>query len=118
LKGSIIRLCSIYGDIGKGLINLIKNKIKNNEEININAEFDRQYLYVKDLCKLFEDILKEGYPQLIYNIQGEKVNSKEIYLFLQKRGLKISFGETKKTSYLCKGLEIKSEMNVNKFLLA
>ena len=117
LGGSIIRSCSIYGDLGRGLINIIKNKIKNNEEISIDSKFERQYLYVEDLCKLFENLLKEDNLQLIYNIQGEKASSKEIYSFLKEKGLKVSLGKAKKTSYLCRGLEIKSDMNVNKFLL-
>lgn len=118
LEGSIIRICSVYGNEGKGLINIIKNKINNNEEIKIDAEFERQYLYVKDLCKLLENILKEKRPALIYNIDGEKLSSKEIHLLLKKRGINTSFQEIKKPGYLCNGLGIKSNMNVERFLFS
>jgi nucleoside-diphosphate-sugar epimerase len=118
LEGSILRICSIYGKEGKGLINILKNKIINNEEIKIDGEFERQYLYVKDLCKMFELILKKDKLQLIYNISGERKSTKDIFLLLKNKNLNINFEETKKTSYLCKSLDIKRIMNIEKFLLS
>jgi len=118
LEGSILRICSVYGKEGKGLINILKNKIKNNEEIKIDGEFERQYLYVEDLCKIFGSILKEKKLEPIYNIQGERVNTKNIYSLLKEKDLKISFEKTQKTNYLCEGLGIKSDMDVKKFLFS
>jgi len=116
LEGSILRICSIYGDEGKGLINILKNKIKTNEEIRIDGQFERQYLYVKDLCKIFERILKEDNPKLIYNISGERRNTKDIFFLLKNKNLNINFEKNKKSSYLCNGIEEEREMNIERFL--
>jgi nucleoside-diphosphate-sugar epimerase len=117
LDGSILRICSIYGDEGKGLINLLRDKIQKNEEINLDGQFERQYLYVKDLCKIFESILIKDKPKLIYNIQGERISSKDIKDILENSGVNIKFKDTKKTSYLCDGVEIERTRSVDKFLL-
>lgn len=118
IGGSIIRICSIYGEGGKGLINILRDKIRKKEKIKIEGEFERQYLYVKDLCKIFYSILLKDKCNLIYNISGERTTTKEIYSFLKNKGIDVNFINNKKASYLCRGIEIDKQMNVKKFLIS
>jgi len=94
LDGSILRICSIYGQEGRGLINVLKEKIKNNQEIFLDGNFERQYLYVKDLCVIIENILNQEEQRLIYNIEGERKSTKDIYLSLKNKDIKIIFEKT------------------------
>lgn len=116
IEGSIIRICSVYGNEGKGIINILKKRIKENKEIKIDGNFERQYLYVKDLCKIFEDLLNEEDLQLFYNVQGENMSSKNIMDILEKKGVNSYFNDINKTSYLCKGLQIKSSLSIEDFI--
>lgn len=116
IKGSIIRICSIYGEEGKGLINILREKIRNRDRINLDGEFERQYLYVRDLCKIFDLILSKDKCNLIYNISGERVNTKDIYSFLKNKKLDVQFIKKQKASYLCEGIDINKQTNVKKFL--
>ncbi|HQJ56496.1 MAG TPA: NAD-dependent epimerase/dehydratase family protein [Caldisericia bacterium] len=116
ISGSIIRICSIYGKEGKGLINILKNKINNSQDIIIDGEFERQYLYVKDLCIILEKILNQDENLLIYNIEGERKNTKEICFLLKENNIKVIFEEKEKESYLCSGIKIETDMNICKFL--
>jgi len=116
IKGSIFRFCSIYGKGGKGLIDIIKNKIKAKEKIQLNSLFTRNYLYVEDLCKLIEDFVNIDEPDLIYNITGEKLSSKELFEFLKLLDVNCEFSDIKAVSYLSSGITVLMGMDVKTYL--
>ena len=116
IDGAIIRFCSIYGRDGRGLINILKEKIKNNEEVILDGYFGRQYLYVEDLCIILEDILKQNKQEFVYNVEGERKNTRELYNMLLRNNFKVTFHNKIKDSYLCSGIQINTNMNVEEFL--
>lgn len=116
IGGSILRFCSAYGG-GIGLVDLIKNKINNNEKITLRGLFFRQYLHISDLYDLFLKILELKNPEKIYNLEGEKTNILDIKKILDQGNIKNNIIKTKKVSYLSKGLSSKRNMTIKKYLI-
>ncbi len=116
INGSILRFCSIYGG-RKGLIDLIKGKIKKGEKIVLNGLFYRQYLHIEDLCKFLVKIIELKNPKKIYNLEGEKINSLDIKNLLDKRSIQNDLIKSKKISYLLEGSTPERNMSVEKYLI-
>jgi len=116
IRGSVLRFCSAFGEGGKGLVSLLKDKIKNGEKVDINANFLRNYLHVKDICKAIDKIIEIENPEHTYNIEGEQCSSKELHEILLSMGINSKFQEKKTINYLSRGLKVGPSVTVKDFL--
>lgn len=99
----ILRICSIYGEGGRGLINIIKRKISEEEVINFDSVFERQYLHIEDFCKEIFNILNEEEKDKIYNIEGERLSTKDLHLLLAQKNINSNLIQKDRENFLCKG---------------
>lgn len=115
IKAVSLRFCSIYGDRGRGLIDVLKDKLGKGEKITLDSNFLRQYMYVDDLSNLILKILSDHNKKESYNFEGEKLSTQELSKMLISRGINCEFVNEPKKSYLCKGLRERS-ISVEEYL--
>lgn len=114
INGKILRLPSIYGKGGKGLVNIIESKISSNEPISFDSAFERNYLHVSDFVEYVSQIIGES-DKMIYNITGERMSTQKIYDLLIKNNIDSNLSNLKKNSFLCDG-DNKYNRSVKQFL--
>ena len=96
LQYTILRLASIYGQGGKGVVDLFLNKIKNKEQITIEGDGQqtRNFIFVEDVCRaIFLSLQKPLFNQVFNIADSKEVSIKELVDILQA---KFDFKVTKK----------------------
>jgi len=115
IKGVVIRPNSLYGKYGKNFIDVIVNKIKNNEKIEM-VKFRNQFHHVDDFNEALEYVINIKNPQLAYNIVGEEITEKTLKSIFEKLGINYLLHDKRVRSYWSKGLEFKRKISVEDYL--
>jgi nucleoside-diphosphate-sugar epimerase len=115
INGTIIRPCSLYGKYGKNFVDIIKNKMKNREEIQM-VYFRNQFLHVDDFSKEIKKIIEIENPEPSYNIEGEVITEEVLSNIFDEIGLKYTLNDHKARSYLCQGNKPKMQHSVSQYL--
>ena len=115
IKGVIIRPCSLYGKYGKNFVDVIKDRMKNQEEIQM-VKFKNQFLHVDDFSKEIEKIITLENSEPSYNIEGEIITEEVLSEIFEKLGLKYSIKDMQHRSYWCEGNKPEMQHNVLNYL--
>jgi nucleoside-diphosphate-sugar epimerase len=106
ISGKILRFCSIYGDGGSGLIDILKRRITNKEDIILDSNFQRNYLHVLDLVSSIKEILNKNDDNLVYNFTGERTSTEQLYHLFAEKDLTVKFDNVNASNFLCNGNNI------------
>jgi nucleoside-diphosphate-sugar epimerase len=109
IKGTIIRPCSLYGKHGKNFVDVIADRTKKGEDIQM-VYFRNQFLHVDDCSEEIIKIIKVENPEISYNIEGEIITEQTLKKIFEELGIKYSLMNQKARSYWCKG----NKPNINK----
>jgi UDP-glucose 4-epimerase len=86
LQYTILRLASIYGQGGKGVVDLFLNKINDKEKLTIegNGQQTRNFIFVEDVCRAIFLSLQKPLSNQVFNIADSKeVSIKELINILK-----------------------------------
>ncbi|MCX6750357.1 MAG: NAD(P)-dependent oxidoreductase, partial [Candidatus Pacearchaeota archaeon] len=114
-QGIIIRPCTLYGKYGRNFVDVIVEKVKRKEKIDM-VHFRNQFLNVLDFCKGLEDIINLKNPESSYNIEGEIITEKELSNIFDILGINYSINEKKFRSYWCEGMKLHKENDLLNYL--
>ncbi len=115
IKGTIIRPCSIYGKYGRNFVDIIKEKIKKQEEIQMVC-FRNQFLHVDDFSEELIKIIEEKNLEPSYNIEGEVITEMVLKDIFEEMNTPFSLSDHQTRSYWCKGNFPLMKNNVRKYL--
>jgi len=115
VKGTIIRPCSLYGPYGRNFVDVIAEKIRKDEPIEM-VHFRNQFLHVDDFSEVLEKLINIQNPESSYNIEGEIITEEVLKNIFDKSNIPYSLHEQKVRSYLCKGVAVERKHNVEQYL--
>jgi UDP-glucose 4-epimerase len=113
--GSIIRPPSLYGPNGKNFVDVIIEKIRKKEEIQM-VHFKNQFLHTQDFVKILEEIIKENPQKPIYNIEGEIITEGVLKEIFKELNINFTLNEMTARSYWCSGLKAKDPIKVKDYI--
>ncbi len=115
INGIIVRPNSLYGRYGKNFIDVIVDKIKNKEEIQM-IYFKNQFHHVSDFCKSLEYVINIENPNPSYNIESEEVTEQTLKNIFEKLDINYVLHNKKVRSYWSKGINLKRDHSVEGYL--
>lgn len=116
LEIGILRLPSVYGEGGRGIVDIARARLVRGEELAISSDFRNMFLHVDDVARALVEIADQAVLPAESNLEGETLSGRELADLVRKLGGRVAFTDVPGRSYAQEGWRVHRSIDVTTYL--